>query len=287
VASASSPTVIRRQLAAFLANLRAQSGKTLEQVAAELEWSAAKVSRIEHAQTGVMPRDMRHLLRVYGVDLDGTDGQRMIALATESRKPGWWQSYRDVLPDWFQPYLGLEAAASSINEYAPELVPGLLQTDDYYRAYMLAAPAAADADEIERKLAVRRQRQARVTAGGGPEVWAVLNEAVTLREVGSPDVMRGQFTHLLELGGHPNITVQVLQFKSGAHPAMDGGFITLGFPAQENNDVVYLENQTSSAILETAQEVDRYRAMFARLVAAALGPAESRSMIAEAANRVG
>jgi len=230
---------------------------------------------------------MRHLLRVYEVDLDGADGQRMIALATESRKPGWWQSYRDVLPDWFQPYLGLEAAASSVNEYAPELVPGLLQTDDYYRAYMLAAPAAADADEIERKLAVRRQRQERLMADGGPEVWAVLNEAVTRREVGGPDVMRGQFAQLLKLSDRPNITVQVLQFRSGAHPAMDGGFITLGFSAQQYNDVVYLESQTSSAILETAPETDRYRAMFARLAAAALGPADSRSMIAEAAKRDG
>jgi Domain of unknown function (DUF5753) len=150
---------------------------------------------------------------------------------------------------WFQVYLGLEAEAASIHEYAAELVPGLLQTQDYYRAYMSAAPAAAQGEAIERRLAVRSARQERLTADDAPEVWAVLNEAVIRREVGGPDVMRRQLEHIAKLAERPNVSVQVLRFRSGAHAAMDGSFYVLSFPEASNPDVIYLARPVGTARL--------------------------------------
>jgi transcriptional regulator with XRE-family HTH domain len=279
-----SPTVRGRRLRYELRRLREQRGMTIDQVAATSggDWTASAISRWETGDRRIRPVDLRALLDIY--DVQGGERDVLLTLAREARQRGWWQSYRsDAVPEWFQVYLGLEAEASSIHEYAAELVPGLLQTQDYYRAFMNAAPAAGDGETIERKLAVRSARQERLTADDAPEVWVVLNEAVIRREVGGADVMRGQLEHIAELAELPHISVQVLRFRSGAHPAMDGSFIVLGFPEASDPDVIYLESQTGSLYLENKPEVERYRAMFSHLVASALGPDESRSLIAEAA----
>lgn len=222
------------------------------------------------------------LLDIY--DIQGKQREVLLTLAREARQRGWWQSYRgDAVPEWFQVYLGLEAEAASIREYDAELVPGLLQTADYYRAFMRTAPAAGDDDAIERKIAVRTARQERLLADDAPQCWAILNEAVIRRVVGGPDVMRAQLNHIVELANRPHLSVQVFSFRAGAHPAMDGSFIILGFPEALDPDVVYLESQTGSLYLERTSEVERYQAMFNHLVAKALGPDESVSLIAEAA----
>ena len=161
----------------------------------------------------------------------GEQREVLLTLAREARTRGWWQSYSsDAVPEWFQVYLGLEAEAASIHEYAAELVPGLLQTPDYYRAFMRTAPAAGNEEAIERKIAVRTARQERLTADAPPECWAVLNEAAIRRIVGGTRVMRAQLEHIVALADRPHISAQVLPFKAGAHPAMDGSFIIVGFP---------------------------------------------------------
>jgi transcriptional regulator with XRE-family HTH domain len=283
-----SPTVRGRRLRYELRRLREQRAMTIDQVAATSggDWTASAISRWETGDRRIRPVDLRALLDIY--DVQGSEREVLLTLAREARQRGWWQSYRsDAVPEWFQVYLGLEAEAASIHEYAAELVPGLLQTKDYYRAYMNAAPAAGDGQAIERKLAVRSARQERLTADDAPEVWVVLNEAVIRREVGGADVMRRQLEHIAELAERPHISVQVLRFRSGAHPAMDGSFIVLGFPEASDPDVIYLESQTGSLYLEKEPEVERYRAMFSHLVASAVGPDESRSLIAEAAAAIG
>ncbi len=283
-----SPTVRGRRLRYELRRLREQRSMTIEQVAASSggDWTASAISRWETGDRRIRPVDLRALLDIY--DVQGSERDVLLTLAREARARGWWQSYSsDAVPEWFQFYLGLEAEASSIHEYGSELVPGLLQTEGYYRAFMSAAPAAGDAQAIDRKLAVRSGRQERLTSDDAPEVWAVLNEAVIRREVGGADVMRGQLEHIAELAERSHINVQVLRFGSGAHPAMDGSFIVLGFPEAPDPDVIYLESQTGSLYLEKEPEVERYRAMFQHLTASALGPEESRSLIAEAAAAIG
>jgi transcriptional regulator with XRE-family HTH domain len=279
-----SPTVRGRRLRYELRRLREQRSLTIEQVAEQShgDWTASAISRWETGDRRIRPADLRALLDIY--DVGGDQREVLLTLAREARQRGWWQSYSsDAVPEWFQVYLGLEAEAASIHEYAAELMPGLFQTADYYRAFMRTAPAAGDDEAIERKIAVRAARQERLTADDAPDCWAVLNEAAARRVVGGTKVMRAQLEHIVALADRPRINVQVLPFRAGAHPAMDGSFIILGFPEAPDPDVVYLESQTGSLYLEKLPEVDRYQAMFNHLVAKALGPEESIGLIAQAA----
>ena len=279
-----SPTVRGRRLRYELRRLREQRSLTIEQVAERShgDWTASAISRWETGDRRIRPADLRALLDIY--DVGGDQREVLLTLAREARQRGWWQSYSsDAVPEWFQVYLGLEAGAAAIHEYAAELVPGLFQTADYYRAFLRTAPAAGDDEAIERKIAVRAARQERLTADDAPECWAVLNEAAVRRVVGGTKVMRAQLDHIAALANRPHITVQVLPFRAGAHPAMDGSFIILGFPEAADPDVVYLESQTGSLYLEKQPEVERYQAMFNHLVAKALGPEESVSLIAQVA----
>jgi transcriptional regulator with XRE-family HTH domain len=278
-----SPTVRRRRLRYELRRLRAERGLTIEQVQERSggDIKAPSISRWENGERSVRPTDLRLLLAIY--DVRGERRETLLTLARQAKERGWWQSYASAIPEWFQVYVGLEAEAARIHEYAAELIPGLLQTADYYRAFLRTAPAAADEDEAERKIQVRLTRQERLTGEDPPEYWAVLNEAVIRRVVGGAEAMRRQLDHIAELATLPHVNVQVLPFSAGVHPAMDGAFSILGFPEATDPDVVYLENQAGSLYLEEEAEIDRYARMFSHLIAKALDPEESRRMIARVA----
>jgi transcriptional regulator with XRE-family HTH domain len=279
-----SPTVRRRRLRYELRRLRDEHHLTIEQVQDRSggDIKAPSISRWESGERSVRPTDLRLLLDIYQVH--GERREALLTLARQAKERGWWQSYGSAIPQWFQVYVGLEAEASSVRVYEAELVHGLLQTADYYRAFLRAAPAAAaDDNEADRKIEVRLARQARLTAEDPPEYWAVLNEAVIRRVVGGAEVMRAQLDHIAEMAGLPHVNVQVLPFGAGVHPAMDGSFEILGFPEPGDPDVVYLENQAGSLYLEEQPEIDRYARMFSHLMAKALDPEESRRMIARIA----
>jgi transcriptional regulator with XRE-family HTH domain len=272
-----------RRLRYELRQFRERRGLTIEQVSelSEGDWNASTISRWETGDRRIRPSDLRLLLDIY--DVRGEQREVLLTLARQARERGWWRSYSDAVPEWFQVYLGLEAEAASIHEYGSELVPGILQTADYYRAFMHAAPAAGDEETIERKAAVRLTRQERLTNDDPPDYWAVLNEAVIRRVVGGAATMRAQLLHIAEMADRPNVSVQVLPFRTGAHAAMDGSFTVLGFREATDPDVVYLESQAGSLYLEKAPEVERYAAVFSYLIAKALDPDESRALIARAA----
>jgi len=278
-----SPTVRRRRLRDELRRLRDQHGLTIEQVQDRSggDIKAPSISRWENGERSVRPTDLRVLLDIYGVH--GDRREALLTLARQAKERGWWQSYAAAIPPWFQVYVGLEAEAALIREYAAELVPGLLQTPAYYRAFLEAAPAAGSEEEIARKIEVRTARQDRLTGQDPAEYWAVLNEAVIRRAAGGGQVMRAQLGHIAELAGLAHVNVQVLPFSAGAHPAMDGGFSIVGFPEAADPDVVYLENQAGSLYLEQAAEIDRYARMFSHLIAKALDPEESRRLIVQLA----
>ncbi len=278
-----SPTVRRRRLRYELRRLRIEHGLTIEQVQERSggDIKAPSISRWENGERSVRPTDLRLLLDIY--DVQGERRETLLTLSRQAKERGWWQSYGSAIPEWFQVYVGLEAEASSVRVYESELVHGLLQTPDYYRAFLRAAPAAADEDEAERKIEVRMARQERLTGDDPPDYWAVLNEAVIRRVVGGADVMRKQLDHIAEMAKLPHVNVQVLPFGAGVHPAMDGSFEILGFPEPADPAVVYLENQAGSLYLEEEAEIDRYARMFSHLIAKALDPEESRRMIARVA----
>jgi len=277
-------TVGSRRLVIELKQFREQAGLTGEQVAEQMGWSAAKVYRIEGDRVRVLARDVTRLLKLYGIT--GEQADAMMELARLARAKDWWHQYSGAIPEWFQFYVGLEAAASAMQEYNAELVTGLLQTEAYARAVMAAAMRAdTDDQEIDRQIAVRLERQKRLTAPDAPTLWAVMNEAVLHRQVGGPAVMAGQLAHIGQLAARPNVTIQVLPFTAGAHPAMLGSFTVMQFPDPADRDVVYLEAETGALYLEKPEDVRRYSLMIDYLRAQALGPAESRALIAQLAAR--
>ena len=274
-------TVGSRRLVIELKQFREAAGLTGEQVAEQMGWSAAKVYRIEGDRVRVLARDVQRLLKLYGIEGDQRDA--VMELARLARVKDWWQQYSGAIPEWFQFYVGLEAAASAMQEYNAELVTGLLQTEPYIRAVMAAAMRADHNDEMERQIKVRMERQKRLTAADAPTLWVVLNEAVLHRQVGGPAVLRDQLAHIADVAGLGNVTVQVLPYTAGAHPAMLGSFTLMQFPDPADRDVVYLEAETGALYLEKQEDVRRYSLILDYLRAQALGPAESRALIAQLA----
>ena len=281
MAPSSSPTVKRRRLAAELRQRRLAAKLTIEQVAERLEWSPGKISKIENARVSVLPRDVRILLREYGIE--GDEAEPLLTIARESRQRGWWQQYGDAIPPWFNTYVGLEADATTIYAYQGEYVPGLLQTEAYATAANRSALMTATEAEIEQVVKVRMERQARLTSDDAPQLWMVLNEAVIRRIVGDRATMHDQVSKLVEASERPTTTLQILPFSAGAHPAMDSAFHLLGFDEPSADEIVYIEYPTGSIILEQAEEVARYRLSFDHLRAQSLSADESRRMLSRAA----
>jgi hypothetical protein len=207
-----------------------------------------------------------------------------VQLAREARKKGWWHAYNEVFTGSF---VGLESDASFLHTHQGLLVPGLLQTEAYTRAVIRAIrPDSAEAD-VELRVRGRVNRQKLITEEPNPpEYWAVLDEAVLLRTVGGPEVMREQLKKLVELAALPNVTLQVVPFSAGAHAGMEAPFLILGFPEQADPDVVYVENTTSGVYLEQPEDVHRYTLMFDHLRAAALKPDDTVDLVDRTADRL-
>lgn len=276
-----SPTVRRRRLASELRRLREKANLTIDDVGARLECSTSKVSRIETGQVGVNPRDARDMLDLYGLDED--EREALVQLAREARKKGWWHAYNEVFTGAF---VGLESEASTLRAFQCLLVPGLLQIEDYTRAVIRAIRPDGKESDLERRIAGRLERQRLlVESDPPPEYWAVIDEAVLHRPVGGPSVLRKQLLHLLKMSELPHVNIQVMPFGTGAHCAMEGPFLILGFPELTDPDVVYVENTTSGVYLEQHSDVRRYTLMFDHLRAYAARPDESIALVTKMAQR--
>jgi transcriptional regulator with XRE-family HTH domain len=251
------PTVRRMLVGAQLRRLRTEMGLTREEAGEAIRASEWKIHRLENGQVGFKERDIIDLLRLYEVT-DPTEVAEFVALAREANSPGWWQHYGDVLPPWFRTYVDLESAARLIRTYEGQFVPGLLQTDDYMRAVVQGAHLDESSEELGRRVRLRMARQTLLTREHPPRLWAVVDEAAMRRPVGGPEVMRGQLERLIEAAKLPNVTLQILPFGEGAHPAMVGSFSVLRFPDEELPDVVYIEHLTSALYLNKPEEVDQY-----------------------------
>jgi transcriptional regulator with XRE-family HTH domain len=278
-----SPTVRGRRLRYELRRLREQAGLTRDETARHLDWSGSKISRIETGQSRAQTGDVRDLLDVYGVT--GDPAEALVQLAREARKRGWWTAYNDVFTGT---YVGLEAEASAMRSYEPQIIPGLLETEDYTRALIRAALVRADPDEIERRVKARMARQEVLERPDPPEIWAVLDEPAVRRPVGGPAVMKAQLRHLIDVTAAPNstVTLQVLPLAVGSHPGLDGSFVILDFPNSEDVPVVYLETATDGLYLEETAEIERYNVVFDHLRASALSARESVGLIARLAEEM-
>ena len=272
------PTVRRMLVGARLRRLRTELGLSREEAAQAIRASEWKIHRLENGQVGFKDRDIIDLLRLYEVH-DPAEVADFLTLAREANTPGWWQHYGDVLPNWFRTYVDLESAASLIRSYEGQFVPGLLQTDDYMRAVVRGAHLEESGEELGRRVRLRLARQTLLTRTEPPRLWAVVDEAALRRPVGGREVMRGQLERLIEATKLPNVTLQILPFAAGAHPAMGSTFSILRFPDQELPDVVYLEHLTNALYLNKPDEVDQYLHVMEGICVRAAAPDQSVELL--------
>jgi transcriptional regulator with XRE-family HTH domain len=274
------PTVLRMILGSQLRRLREAAGVTPDQAAWELRASRSKISRMEHGRVRFKDRDVADLLTLYGIT-DEKLRARMLASAQDANAPGWWSKYGDLLPDWFEEYLGLEGAASVIRTFELQFVHGLFQTESYARAVTLLGHKTAPAEEIDRRVSLRIKRQDILAGPEPPQVWSVMDESVLRRPVGGRAVMRAQLGRLAEMARLPQVTIQVIPFGGGGHAAAGGSFALLRFAEPELPDIVYIEQLTSALYLDDRQDIDHYREVMNDLSTEALTPDGTTQFIAE------
>jgi transcriptional regulator with XRE-family HTH domain len=266
--------ILGRQLQA----LREKAGMSYQQAAEAIYSSWYTIRRMERGEGGFKPLTVKSLLMAYGIT-DVREIDAFLALARDASKPGWWHSYDGVLPSWFKVAVGLEESASLIRAYEPQVVPGLLQTEDYIRALTIANFPSADTDEIERRVALRRARQELLRRPAPPEYWVVMDETVLRRPVGSRQVMRGQLTALIEAADRAAVTIQVIPFAAGWHPALYGMFWVFRFPDQEMPDIVYSESLTGAYYMNKPAETTAYIEALDRMCAQAASPDQTITML--------
>jgi transcriptional regulator with XRE-family HTH domain len=272
-----SPTLRRRELGARLRRLRTDRGMTVEQVAEQLLCSPSKVSRMETGQRGATQRDVRDLCVIYNVT-DPAQVDHLMDLVKEGKQQGWWQSHE---LDYFATYVDLEQASTTLSYYQSTIVPGLLQTVEYARAmYAAGLPAEITPERADELIEVRLRRQQVLNREPPLQLRAVFDEAVLRRVVGGPEVMGAQLHHLNEAANMPNVTLQVIPYGAGAHPAMDNMFTILEFDAGAPA-VVYVEGLMGWMYIEREHEVTRYVQVFEHLRKLALNPQETIELLSE------
>lgn len=272
------PTMLRMALGSRLRRLREASQVTREAAGYVIRGSSSKISRMELGRVSFKERDVADLLTLYGVT-DEQERAAFLTLIRHANAPGWWHGYGDVLPSWFETYLGLEQAASVIRIYEPALVPGLLQTADYARAVIQLRHLQSSANDVERRVALRMTRQEFLTQPGAPDLWLALDEAAVCRPVGSRMVQRGQLQHLMEMAQRPNITLQVVPLHVGGPAAVSGAFTILRSAEPGLPDVVYLEHLASACYLDKERETVGYLALMDSLCVEAASPEVSMSFL--------
>jgi transcriptional regulator with XRE-family HTH domain len=269
------PTVLRILLGTQLRRLREARGITAHQAAQAIRASESKISRIELGRNSFREVDIADLLTLYGIT-EVVEREQMLTLASQANQPGWWHRYQDVLPTWFQSYIGLEESAESIRSYDSQFVPGLLQTEEYSAAVLELGEFSPE--ETDRLVFLRKERQRRFTAGG-LRLWAVIDEMALRRPVGNPALMRAQLEYLLEIGDRPGLTLQVTPYPDGASYLVPGSFSILKFATADLPDVVYVEQLTSAMYLDKRSDVEQYTAALDKVGATSTTPEQTKTFI--------
>lgn len=273
------PTVRRIILGTQLRRLRETAQYSRTDAGYTIRASESKMRRLETGQVGFKERDVTDLLTLYGVT-NPVERQQFLDLVQQSNQLGWWHPYTDVIPKWFEDYVGLEEAASRIQTYELMFVPGLLQTDEYARAVAGHGEPKPPREEIERRVDLRRQRQKILIGPNAPKLWAIIDEAVLHRPLGGEQVLRDQITHLLEMTGQPNISVQIVLFpKSGS--AAESAFTLLRFAEPELPNVAYVEHVGGALYVEKFEEIELYSRVMDRLAVSAETPDGSRQLLSK------
>ncbi|MEU0192255.1 helix-turn-helix transcriptional regulator [Streptomyces afghaniensis] len=274
------PTLLKMLVGVQLAGFREDAGLAQDQAARAVGFSAAKLSRIESGKGRRPPTesDVRALLRLYGTD--DYEASVLLKLLQRAGEPGWWQRYdKRLMPEWFDRLVGLQEAAATIRTFEIQYVPGLLQTPAYTRAVVERGLPNAPAGEVERRVELRRHRARLLLRPDAPQLWAVIDESVLLRVLGSTEVMREQLAHLVEMAQRPNVTLQIvpLNVTNASAPAIPVTYLRFG--GLDLPDVVYLEHIKSANFLEDRDETEEYRIALDRLADEALKPRDSLELL--------
>ena len=273
--SSDGPTVLRILLGSHLRRLREAKAITARQAASEIRASESKISRIELGRNAIREIDVLDLLTLYGVD--PREREQLLILAEQSNRPGWWHRYNDILPEWFQAYVGMEEAARSIRVYEAQFIPGLLQTEEYATAVISLGDFPIE--QAERLVVVRKERQRRFR-DGKLKLWIILDEVALRRPVAGLAVQLEQLRYLRAACANPMLTLQVIPYGAGGH-AVPAGFSILRFAEHDLPDVVYVENLTSALYLDKQNDVDRYLLAMERLSILAYEPHETPRILDE------
>jgi transcriptional regulator with XRE-family HTH domain len=266
-------------LGSQLRRLREAKGISREDAGYAIRGSGSKISRVELGRVSFKERDVADLLTLYDIT-DQRERDLFLTLVRESNQPGWWQRYNDLMPHWFQDFVGLEESASRIQTYETSFIPGLLQTEAYARAVMVRGRPDAPPEEIERRVTLRMQRQRLLQSPQAPRLWAVIEEACVHRQIGGRKVLRDQLEHLMEVTRMSNVSLQILPFELGGSQA-ENAFALLRFAEAELPDVVYLEHLCGALYLDKVDEVEVYSKAAHRLVVEAETPDQTRRTIAK------
>nr|WP_202892613.1 helix-turn-helix transcriptional regulator [Kribbella shirazensis] len=267
--------------------LREAAGITRTQAAWEIRGSESKISRLELGRVSFKVRDVDDLLTFYKLE-DESERERLLTMAQQANDPGWWQRYDDLTPIWFHDYLGLEMAADLIRTFELQFVPGLLQTPEYARAIIqlgrqdVALPRA----EVDRLVSLRMSRQEVLTRQRPARLWAIIDESVLKRPIGSPAVLRAQLEYLIEASRRHNVTLQIIPFEKGGYTATGGAFTLLRFNDADLPDIVYIEHLTSAVYLDKREELDTYVVTMDAVTITAAQPRETESIIRRAIERL-
>ncbi|MFJ4539739.1 helix-turn-helix domain-containing protein [Streptomyces tibetensis] len=274
------PTLLKMLVGVQLAGFREDAGLAQDQAARAAGFSAAKLSRIESGKGRRPPteNDVRTLLELYGTD--DYEASVLLKLLQRAGEPGWWQRYdKRLMPEWFDRLVGLQEAAATIRTFEIQYVPGLLQTPAYTRAVVERGLPNAPAGEVERRVELRRHRARLVSRADAPQLWAIIDESVLLRVLGSAEVMREQLAHLVDMAERPNVTLQIvpLSVTNASAPAIPITYLRFG--GLDLPDVVYLEHIRSANFLEDRDETEEYRIALDRLADEALKPRDSLELL--------
>jgi hypothetical protein len=273
------PTVRRIILGAQLRRLRVATQLSRADAGYTIRASESKMRRLETGQVGFKERDVADLLTLYGITND-VERQQVLDLVTQSNQTGWWHPYSDLIPKWFEDYVGLEEAASRIQTYELMFVPGLLQTEEYARAVAGHGQPPASQQEIERRVHLRMRRQKILLGPQAPKMWAIIDEAVLHRPLGGERVLRDQIGHLLEMIAQPNVSVQVVPFRKSGSSA-ESAFTLLRFAEPELPNVAYVEHVAGALYVDKLDEVEIYSRAMDGLAVSAETPDASRQLLAK------
>ena len=265
--------MLRILLGTQLRRLRESRGISAQAAAKAIRGSDSKISRIELGRNAIREIDVLDLLTFYGVD--PVEREQLLHLAEQANRPGWWHRFNDILPDWFQPYVGMEEAATSIRAYEPQVIPGLLQTPHYTAAVL--AVCDIPLGEAERHVILRKERQRRF-AEGRLKLWAIVEETALRRPVGSKEILLEQLRYLLSLtgqvqphpAGHQGRHGRARRAERIRHPAVRRSDLP---------DVAYLEHLTSALYFDKKSDVDRYVLAMERLSIISAKPSETPEIL--------